>query len=256
MPRRRKKHIRSQHRYQPTSIPGLFLHPTVLLLNLTVISFEDDAKTDGVIPLETVNEVTALIRQTYDFPDLDRDQGQGVAISFVGQFFNPDDYLEHRIAQNHSEAILRALEGDLQPKMVEAPELRTSKMTEFTRLAPEGKKALPLYYKQRFLSFCFVGPEAELDRLRGEVSDELLGYVVGTLWQDLSISDETFVMPHPAFVPVSRLRRVSQQNALQWAEQMVRLMEQGKVNELMVLGPPGPSYTVGPRKRSRARRKR
>jgi len=255
MPRRRKKHIRSQYRYQPTSIPGLFLHPTVLLLNLVVTTFEDDAKTDGLIPLETVNKVTGLIRQTYDFPDLDRDQGKGVGISFVGQFFNPDDYLEQRIAQTHSEAILRALQGDLQPRMVEAPELRTSKMTEVTRLAPEGERALTLYYKQRFLSFCFAGPEAELDRLRDEVPDELLGYVVGTLWQELSISDQTFVMPHPAFVPVSRLRRVSQQNAVQWAEQMVQLIEQGKVSELMVLGPPGPSYTVGPRKPSGARRK-
>lgn len=255
MPRRRKKYIRSQGRYQPTSIPGLFLHPTVLLLNLVVITFEDDAKTDDLIPPETVDKVTALIRQAYDFPDLDRDQGKGVAISFIGQFFNPDDYLEHRIAQTHSEAVLRVLEGDLQPQMVEAPELRTSKMSEFTRVAPEGKRALPLYYKQRFLSFCFVGPETELDRLRDEVPDELLGYVVGTLWQDLSISDQTFVMPHPAFVPVSRLRRVSQQNALQWAEQMVQLIEQGKVSELMVLGPPGPSYTVKSRKPSRARRK-
>ena len=256
MPRQRKKPIRPQHRYQPTSIPGLFLHPTVLLLNLTVITFEDDAKTDDLIPPETVDKVTALIRQAYDFPDLDSDQGKGVAISFIGQFFNPDDYLEHRIAQTHSEAILYALEGDLQPRMVEAPTLRTSKMAEFTRMAPEGKRALPLYYKQRFLSFCFVGPEAELDRLRDEAPDELLAYVVGTLWQDLSISDQAFAMPHPAFVPVSRLRRVSQQNAVHWAEQMMQLVEQGKVSELMVLGPPGPSYTVGPRKPSRARRKR
>ncbi|MBM4428810.1 MAG: hypothetical protein FJ026_00495 [Chloroflexi bacterium] len=230
MPQRSEKRARPQGRYRPTSIPGLFLHPTVFLLNLVVITFEDDAKTDGLIPPETVDKVTALIRQTYDFPDLDRDQGKGVAISFIGQFFNPDDYLEHRIAQTHSEAILHALEGDLQPRMVEAPELRTSKMAEFTRMAPEGKRALPLYYKQRFLSFCFAGPETELDRLRDEAPDELLGYVMGTLWQDLGISDQTFVMPHPAFVPVSRLRRVSQQNAVHWAEQMVQLIEQGKVS--------------------------
>jgi hypothetical protein len=83
-----------------------------------------------------------------------------------------------------------------------------------------------------------------------------LGYVVGTLCQDLSISDQTFVMPHPAFVPVSRLRRVSQQNAMQWAEQMGQLIEQGKINGLAVLGPPGPSYTVRSRKPPRARRKR
>jgi hypothetical protein len=234
MTKRRRRRTRPAGRYRPTPVRGLFLHPTVLLLNLVVVTFEDDAKTDGLIPPETVNKVTALIRQTYDFPDLDRDQGRGVAISFIGQFFNPDDYLEHRIAQTHSEAVLHALQGDLQPQTVEAPRLRTSKMTEFTRLAPEGKKTLPLYYKQRFLSFCFAGPETELDRLRDEVPDELLGYVVGTLWQDLSISDEAFVMPHPAFVPVSRLRRVSQQNAVQWAEQMGQLIEQGKVNAVML----------------------
>ena len=178
MTRRRKKLVRSQDRYQLTSIPGLFLHPTVLLLNLVVITFEDDARTDDLIPPETVDKVTALIRQAYDFPDLDREQGKGVGISFIGQFFNPDDYLEHHIAQTHSEAILYALEGDLQ------------------------------------------------------------------------------LMPHPAFVPVSRVRRVSQQNAVQWAEQMMQLIEQGKVSELMVLGPPGPSYTVRSGEPSRARRKR
>ena len=185
--RRSRKRVGSQGCYQPTSIPGLFLHPTIFLLKLVVTTFEDDAKTNGLIPLETVDKVTALIRQAYDFPDLDRAQGKGVGISFVRRFFNPDDYLEHRIAQTHSKAIRRALEGDLQPQVVEAPKLRSSKMSEVTRIVPEGEKALPLYYEQRFLSFCFAGPKTELDRLRDDVSDELLDYVVGVLWQDLGI---------------------------------------------------------------------
>jgi len=99
MSRRSKKRARPGSRYRPTGIPSLVLQPTVLLLNLAVITFEDDARTDDLIPPETVNKVTALIRQAYDFPDLDREQGKGVGISFIGQFFNPDDYLEHRSAK-------------------------------------------------------------------------------------------------------------------------------------------------------------
>jgi hypothetical protein len=95
MPKRMKRHARSarlRDYYRPTLIPGLLLHPAVLLLNLIVRTAEDNGKTDGRIPAETVDVVTALIRNTYDFPDLDLAQGKGVAINFVGQFLHPDDY--------------------------------------------------------------------------------------------------------------------------------------------------------------------
>lgn len=252
MARRKKQHVRPRDRYQSTSIPGLFLHPMVLLLNLVVHTIEDDARTDGLIPSETVDKVTALIRHAYDFADLDRSQGKGMLLSLIGQFFHPDDYLEHRVAETHSQAILHALQGDLQPQVFETPDLRTSKMPGLA----EGTKTPALYYKQRFLSFCFAGPRAKLDRLRGDVPGEFLNHVLGVLWHDLGISDEAFASPHPAFVPLSRLRRVSQQNAVRWARQATQLMEQGKVDELAVFGPPGPSYVVRPRKQPRARKKR
>lgn len=254
-----QKRIRSLGRYRPTGIPGLMLHPTALLLNLVVYTAEDNAKTDGLIPLETVNRVTALIRHAYDFPDVDRSQGKGMVISFIGQFFHPDDYLEHRIADAHAQGVLSALQGDLQPQMLKAPDLRTSNVPDPMALAQGREKALPLYYKQRFLSFCFAGESAELDKLQGDAPAELLIQVLGTIRQGLDISEETFFIVHPAFVPARRVRKVSVQNALQWAEQMKQLMEefaeQGTEAELAVIGPPGPSYTVRA-KSKRPRRKK
>ncbi|MCK4316999.1 MAG: hypothetical protein KAX24_14620, partial [Anaerolineae bacterium] len=72
-----KKHSRHRHRrprasqsrYDPTPWPDLVGAPFVLLFNLVVTSAEDNAKTDGQIPLEPVETVQALIRQRYDFPD-------------------------------------------------------------------------------------------------------------------------------------------------------------------------------------------
>jgi hypothetical protein len=87
--RKRARPARARDYYQPTPIPGLLLYPTVLLLNLIVRTAEDNGKTDGRIPAETVDVVTALIRNTYDSPDLDLARGKGVVMSFIGQFFHP-----------------------------------------------------------------------------------------------------------------------------------------------------------------------
>jgi hypothetical protein len=136
--RKRARPARSMGYYRPTPIPGLVLYPTVLLLNLIVRTAEDNDKTDGIIPAETVDVVTALIRNTYDFPDLDLAQGKGVAISFIGQFFHPDDYEEHRIAEMH---------------------------------------------RRGFLSICFAGERAQLDKLRGDVPTKLWKQMPGVVWQ-------------------------------------------------------------------------
>ena len=195
--------------YRPTPIPGLLLHPTILLLNLIVRTAEDNTKTDGRIPPETVDVVTAIIRDAYDFPDLDLAQGKGVLLSCIGQFFHVAD-----------------------------PEA----------LAQGREKTLALWYKQRFLSLCFVGEKTQLDKLRGNVSAELLNQVLGVIWQGVDVSQESYVIPHPAFVPAPRFRGVSQQNAIEWAEQMKQLMsdvaERGTMAELTVIGPPEPTYTV------------
>ncbi|HUW09964.1 MAG TPA: hypothetical protein VM537_09545 [Anaerolineae bacterium] len=256
MPKRIRKRPRSgrpRDHYQPTPIAGLVLYPTVLLLNLIVRSAEDNAKTDGRIPAETVDVVTALIRNTYNFPDLDLVQGKGVVISFVGQFFHPDDYEEHRIAEMHRRGLLDSLQGDLGPQPLKVPKLRTSNVRDPDALSQGREKTLAIWYKQRFFSICFAGEKAQLDRLRGAIPAELLKQMLGVIWQGMDISQEAFVLPYPSFVPVPRLRKASQQNAVEWAEQMEQLMgdvsDLGKTAELTVVGPPGPTYTVRPQKR-------
>jgi len=252
MPRGRKKSARRPSDYHPTPIPGLVLHPTVLLLNLIVRTADDNTKTDGKIPLETVDVVTSLIRHTYDFPDLDLAQGKGVAISFVNQFFHPDDYTEHRVARVHSQGLLNVLQGTLEPQPLLVPELRTSNVRDPGKLAGRRKRALAFWTKQRFLSICFVGEEAQLDKLRGDTPVDLLNQILGVIWQGVGLSQETHVIPHPAFVPAALVRKVSRQNAIEWAEQMTQWMsktvERGTQAEIAVVGPPGPSYTVRPRK--------
>jgi len=270
MPRRRKKSTRRPSDYHPTPIPGLVLHPTILLLNLIVRTADDNVKTDGEIPLETADVVTSLIRHTYDFPDLDLAQGKGVAISFVNQFFHPDDYIEHRVARVHSQGLLNVLQGTLEPQPLLVPELRTSNVRDPGKLAGRRKRALAFWYKQRFLSICFVGEEAQLDKLRGatplrdatplrgatllqgDIPVDLLNQILGVIWQGVGLSQEAHVIPHPAFVPAALVRKVSRQNAIEWAEQMKQWMskavERGTQAEIAVVGPPGPSYTVRPRK--------
>jgi len=247
---RRSKQARATHEshYRPTPIPGLSLYPSVLLLNLIVRTAENNAKTDGIISAETVDMTTALIRKAYDFPDLDVGKGTGMAISLIGQFFHPDDYAERRIADVHSRELLDALQGDLQPRPLVAPDLRASKLPDPSSLSQEQPKTLALYYKQRFLSICFVGEKAQLDRLQANLPGELLNHILGTLWEGVGISTDTFVAAHPAFVPALRIRKVSQHNALEWAKQMSQLIKEGKMGGLTVIGPPGPAYTVRPRK--------
>jgi hypothetical protein len=258
MPKRIRKHPRSGHPrdyYQPTPIPGLVLYPTVLLLNLIVRTAEDNAKTDGRISPETVDVVTALIRNTHDFPDLDLARGKGVAISFIGQFFHPDDYKEHRIAEMHRRGLLDSLQGDLGPQPLKVPRLRTSKVRDPEALSQGREKTLAVWYKQRFLSICFAGEKAQLDRLRGAIPAELLKQMLDVIWQGMGISQEAFVIPYPSFVPIPRLSKVSRRSALEWAEQVKQLMDEvadrGKEAELTVVGPPGPTYTVRSKKQKR-----
>lgn len=253
--RKRARAARPRDHYQPTPIAGLVLYPTVLLLNLIVRTAEDNGKTDGRIPAETVDVVTALIRNTYDFPDLDLARGKGVVISFVGQFFHPDDYEEHRIAEMHRRGLLDSLQGDLGPQPLKVPRLRTSNVRDPDALSQGREKTLAIWYKQRFFSICFAGEKAQLNKLRGAIPAELLDQMLDVIWQGVDISQEAFVVPYPSFVPVLRLSKVSQESAVEWAEQMEQLMDdvadRGKEAELTVVGPPGPTYTVRPKKQKR-----
>lgn len=235
---RKSKRTRPPGRYRPTPIPGLVIYPTTLLLNVVVTTPEDDAKTDGLIPLETVEKATALIRHAYDFPDLDRNRGQGVVISFLNQFFQPDDYFGQRVAQVHAQGLLDALRGDLQPRVIETFKPRSSQMADVMAQALTDEKTLPLYYKQRYLSICFTGSKAELDKLQGNAPDELLDRILNIFWQDLGFSGQLFILYHPAFVPVAHLQKVSQENATRWAKEMANWMKDGTLGSFAVQGPP------------------
>ena len=167
-------------------------------------------------------------------------------------------YIEHRVARVHSQGLLNVLQGTLEPQPLLVPKLRTSNVRDPGKLAGRRKRALALWYKQRFLSICFVGEEAQLDKLRGDtplrgdIPAELLNQILGTIWQGVGLSQEAHVIPHLAFVPAALVRKVSRQNAIEWAEQMKQWMskavERGTQAEIAVVGPPGPSYTVRPRK--------
>jgi hypothetical protein len=223
------------------------LYPTVLLWNILVLGQEDNARTDGEIPPAAVEEAMAIIRHAYSLPDFDRPSAQGVAISLIGQFFHPDDYREQRVAQVHARTLLHALQGDDEMPPLVFDHLRTDDQPSPARLTQAGSGARSLYYKQRFLSFCFAGRRAELEGLRQDIPGQSLAALLNTIAHAADIGDEARALSHPSFVPVADLQRVSEQNAVQWARLLARLVKEGKVSQLLVSGPPGPSYVVRPR---------
>lgn len=246
--RSRPSHRRSwasQSRYDPTPWPGLVGAPFVLLFNLVVTSAEDNAKTDGQIPLEPVETVQALIRQRYDFPDLTLDEGRGVGLSLIGQFFHVDDYRELRVDRLQREHVLAILQGAEIPLFdLEDHQLRRSKVADPQSMA-EGERSLAIWYKQRLLAFYFVGECAQIERLVKEPpGEELLRNILGVVAQALGLSKQLGVLIHPAFVPVAKMPEVSIQNALEWADVMKDALKTGQVGAISIVGPPGPSYTV------------
>ena len=246
--RSRHRHRRpgaAQSRYDPTPWPGLVGAPFVLLFNLVVTSAEDNAKTDGQIPLEPVETVQALIRQRYDFPDLVLDEGRGVALSLIGQFFHVDDYRELRVGRLQREHVLAILQGaDIPLFDLEDHQLRRSNVADPQSMAEEeGSRAF--WYKQRLLAFYFVGERAQVERLVKEPPGEgLLRNIMGVVAQALGLSKQLGVLVHPAFVPAAKMPEVSIQDALEWADVMKDALKTGQVEAISVVGPPGPSYTV------------
>jgi len=218
----------------------------VLLLNLVVITAEDNAKTDGPIPSDALETVQALIRQRYDFPDLDLDEGQGVGLSLIGQFFHVDDYRELRMDQLHRGQILATLQGKQgEPVLdLEDGDLRQSLVSDPQSIT-EGEKRLGLWYKQRLLAFYFVGERAQIKRLAQEPpGNELLQSILAVLEQALDLSEKLGLFIHPAFVPAAKMPKVSRQNALEWAKTLKEKMDSGELGDTSVIGPPGPPYTV------------
>ena len=74
----------------------------------------------------------------------------------------------------HSQGLLNVLQGTLEPQPLLMPKLRTSNVRDPGKLAGRRKRVLAFWYKQRFLSICFVGEEAQLDKLRGDTPLKLL----------------------------------------------------------------------------------
>ena len=242
--------------YWRTPLPGIVLYPTVLLLNILVRSLDDNARTDGEIPPGTVDEVIAIIRHAYNLADFDRANARGVAISLIGQFFHPDDYREHNVAKVHGRAILSALQGDIEVPPLEFGNLRTAHQAPPAVLTQAGSGARSLCYKQRFLSICFAGRRPELEGLRQDLPDASLAALMNRIALGLEIGDEARAVPHPSFVPVANLQRVSEQDAVEWAKLLARLVKEGKATQLLVFGPPGPSYVVRPKTPAPGKEKR
>lgn len=244
-PRRRRAKAASS-RYDPTPCPGLVGAPFVLLCNLLVMTAEDNAKTDGPIPPDAVQTVQTLVRRRYGFPDLDLEEGRGVGLSMIGQFFHVDDYQELRMARHHRDQVLAALQGRKEEAFLDLDDnlLRQSEMPDPQSIA-EGKKALMLWYKQRLLAFYFVGERAQIKRLRREPpGDELLQNILAVLGQALDLGEKLGIFVHPAFVPAAKMPGVSRQNAMEWAKKLREMLAAGDVDEISVTGPPGPSYTI------------
>ena len=242
-PRRRRARA-ARSRYDPTPWPDLVGAPFVLLCNLLVMTAEDNAKTDGPIPSDAIQTVQALIRQRYDFPDLALDEGRGVGLSLIGQFFHVDDYRELRVEQLHRDQVLAALQGEEPMLDLEDHQLRQSKVSDPQSIADE-EGGLALWYKQRLLAFYFVGERAQIERLTQEPpGDELLQNILVVLAQALDLSEKLGIFIHTAFVPAAKMPEVSRQNALEWAKMMKERLATGEVDSFSVVGPPGPSYTV------------
>jgi hypothetical protein len=245
-PRRRGTRAARSH-YDPTPWPGLVGAPFVLLLNLVVITAEDNAKTDGPIPSDAIQTVQALIRQRYDFPDLALDEGQGVGLSMIGQFFHVDDYRELQMDQLHRSQILATLQGEKEEPGLDLKDgdLRHSNLSDPQSLAEGHERALGLWYKQRLLAFYFVGERAQIGRLTQEPpGDELLQNILAVLEQALDLSEKLGIFVYPAFVPAAKMPRVSRQNAMEWARVLKEKLDTGELGAISVAGPPGPSYSI------------
>jgi hypothetical protein len=239
--------IAARRRYDATPWPGLVGAPFVLLLNLLVITAEDNARTDGPLPMDAVHMVQALVRQRYDFPDLALEKGRGVAISMIGHFIHVDDYRELRIARMQRDHVLEMLRGEKEPLLdLGDRELRRSTLSDPQSLAGrEEERALAFWYKQRLLAFYFVGERAQIERLTREPpGEELLQRIMAVLARALDLSEQVHAALHPAFVRAADMPRVSLRNAMEWAEVVKDGLETGKIGAISVVGPPGPTYTV------------
>ncbi len=169
--------------YQPTPFGKLRAIAAFGLLNVVVRTAEADARTNGAFDLELGLRLSAVVRQLYDFPDFDRAAADGVALSVLPFLLSPDDYVRERVATRHVYMMVDGLAQGALELPFDSTRLRDAGTPDiFTRGAPE---TLPMYYKQRFLSCCFVGPKPVLDRLWLAPSPDILPNWVALLAEHL-----------------------------------------------------------------------
>jgi len=228
---------------------GIVGAPFVLLCNLLVTTAEDNAKADGFISLDAVETIQALVRHRYDFPDLALDEGRGVALSLIGQFFHVDDYGELRIDRRQRDHVLALLQNKGDDGGKALFDLQDRQLCQSTISDPqtmvEQEGGFAAWYKQRLFAFYFVGERAQIERLTQEPpGDELLQRTLGVLGESLDLSEQLAAFIHPAFIPAAKMPEVSRQNAMEWAEMVKKRLEDGKLGAISVVGPPGPLYIV------------
>lgn len=149
--------------YQPTPWGKLKAIPAFGLLNVIVRTATADRLTNGAFELALSLRLTAVVRQVYDFPDFDRAAADGVALSVLPFLINPDDYVGERVGQRHVHAVLVALAEGRSTVPFDSSRLRDSGTPDIlTQTSPETR---PIYFKQRFVSCCCIGPKPLLDRL-------------------------------------------------------------------------------------------
>ncbi len=203
-------------RYQSTPYGDIKITAAFWLLNVIVLNVEAHEQTNGPFDLETSLQMAAWTRRLYNFPDLDLEAGTGVAISVLPFFINPDDYIHELVGRHHAQTLLDALQH--QPRQVPYdPEgLRYEGTPDHLAQAEEG--ALPIYYKQRLISFAFAGPPHELDRLWEEPPEAWVNTLASTLWEASEFVEGVFIEPHSQLEFMKQAARVSRDNARMWLD--------------------------------------
>lgn len=210
--------------YQPTPFGKLKAIPAFGLLNVIVHTAEADQLTNGAFELALSLRLTAVVRQLYDFPDFDQVAADGVVLSVLPFLINPDDYVRDRVGQRHVHAVLDAIAGGKSTLSFDSSHLRDSGTPDIlAQVTPETR---PIYYKQRFLSCCCIGPKPQLDRLWLEPSPDILPHWSAWLAQFLGWGDDVFVMPHPVLEPVGRAVEVSRANQRLWLRRQQEITAQ------------------------------
>ncbi len=200
--------------YLPTRFGKLKAIPTFGLLNVIVSSAEADRLTNGAFDLELSLRLSAVVRELYDFPDFDREAADGVVLSVLPFLINPDDYIRERVGLRHVYAVLDALAEGRPNVPFDHSRLRASGTPDIlTQATPENR---PVYFKQRFISCCCVGPKPVLDRLWLEPLPDILGYWVQLLTEALGWGNEVFIVPHPTLEPAGRAIEVGRANQREW----------------------------------------